>query len=306
MDGELEQSDTIASSASKLVSHSGGVIAAHFSGKKLGMQAGFEYQEFIYWITDEARYYRPDIVTVLEAGTSNGAYSASVVANLLTSRTGVSYFFRETNTPGGAAVVWRDRFNFVSSTSIPLYVNNGSGCVASNWTALAVKLIDTATNKYVTAVSAHFPTTGPCAWENMKVINNTLASLGGDIKIIGVDANKNDANRDSAGNFQSWDCWYKGAVGDLAHAGCDSSGNLNYKDVAYRACYQASPTGIPACLYSSHWTYNGTPKNRWDFIFTKGAYSIDTVTTLAFSTADIDNDQIYYSDHRGIHAKLNY
>lgn len=288
--------------------------------KNMGTHPGFDYTEFVAYITDPARSrYFPDIVTLQEVARP---VSCTEFVRELEQRTLVDYRCFETTLQGGAGVAYRTgRLSFQKQLAWTLIKKQGDTCkldtdpVGDLWTGLVLRLKDDVNAKFVNVASLHLPVRDQdlppvdCAWDNMKLANAKIDSLGAaKMRIMAGDWNHHDATPAEGGPFQFWECWYKGTNVDLSDCG---SQNLAWKDPMYRLCSRTNTTAstIYNCLRLNHLS---TGRRRIDFLFAKAyAMDLDNAVTVSWDDADVSAgenppDGESYSDHRGQGVLLTY
>jgi hypothetical protein len=294
--------------------------------KNMGTHPGFDYTEFVAYITDPARApYFPDIVTLQEVARP---VSCTEFVRELEQRTPAAEDYRcfETTLQGGAGIAYRTgRLSFQKQLAFTLYRRNlvDGTCKLDGgsdiWTGLVLRLKDDVNAKYVNVASLHLPvlddddddpnTTVACPWDNMKLTNAKIDSLGAaKMRIMAGDWNHSDATPATGGPFQFWECWYKGTNVDLSDCG---NQNLGWKDPMYRLCSRTNTTAsaIYNCLRANHLS---TGLRRIDFLFAKAyAMDLDNAVTVSWDDADVSAgenppDGERYSDHRGQGVLLTY
>jgi endonuclease/exonuclease/phosphatase family metal-dependent hydrolase len=303
--------------------------------KNMGGHPGFDYTEFVAYITDPARsLYYPDIVTLQEVGRPASEWPANSCERFverLEARTSVDYRCFETTLPGGgtlqggAGIAYRTgRLSFQSKLAYTLIKKQGDVCkpdetVPDLWTGLVLRLKDDVNQKFVNVASLHLPVVDEdkppvdCAWDNMKLANAKIDSLGtAKMRIMAGDWNHSDATPDKGGPFQFWECWYKGTNVNLSDCG---NQNLGWKDPMYRLCSRTNTTAsaIYNCLHGpAEPNHLSTPLRRIDFLFAKAyAMDLDGAVTVSWEDADVSAgenppDGERYSDHRGQGVLLTY
>jgi hypothetical protein len=177
-----------------------------------------------------------------------------------------------------------------------------------------VKLHDKVANKDVTVQSVHWPTStsgggNGCADENIdKTVDMaTSGSFGGNLRIVGMDANVTDLSTPGS-TSSSFHNWYKKVNGQIVGS------TYQYRDAIYSAC-----GGSKSCLINN-WT-NNSPR-RIDYLLANKYTGITggvmpAVTnghTVTFNEGDAadntvtgsDREDLDYSEHRAVWAYVNY
>lgn len=291
--------------------------------KNMGNHPGFDYTEFVAYITDPARsLYYPDIVTLQEVGRPDVPNDDCTILVLkLETTTGLDYRCFQTTLKGGSGIAYRtSRLSFKSDLTFRL--KTYAGCQPDDnpgdwWAALALRLKDDVNGKYVNVASFHLntPQYHSCVWDNMKLTDEKINGLGSaQMRIMAGDLNNEAATVDpNSFAFSFWECWYNGTNVDRTDCG---NQNLGWKDPMYRLCSQSnsSASSIFNCLRADHWTFRGDKppleRKRFDFLFVK-AYAIGNQVTASYEDADVSAgesppDGELYSDHRGQGALLTY
>jgi hypothetical protein len=275
-----------------------------------------DYRGFLTYITDPARTYLPDVITLQESGTASlGVASCQQLVTELENRTSprVDYDCKQTTEQGGAAVVFRTgrlTYQTGSGTKLPIYVRDGAGCTtpSTSWYAQPARFLDSY-GRYVNVAAVHFHPNGlSCGLENANLVNNKLVSgLGSSsLQIMGGDWNEKDAQATNNNNtFTSWNCGYAATNWAL---GCYAQ--FGYKDPMYQQCKLQVTTEADrySCLHIYHWSFTPDPINapsvhdRRDFLFAKPS----SITISNQVTVDSYPNPMPWSDHRAQGALLQF
>jgi hypothetical protein len=212
------------------------------------------------------------------------------------------------------AVIYRaGRFDKVGDKHVwQSWAHKGGECVRNNQARtrnVMIKLHDKIADRDISVASLHWSTfqgDGPdpaCAKKNVIEADEKLhkRGYGGALVIFGGDFNEPDRQDD--GDLRPW----------YAEVNGDADGPLNYRDPVYRAC--ADDGGLQACL-DDNWTIGG--ERRIDMLFAKDGDGCRARTrrahTITFNeaedaaqevTGDAD-ENLNYSDHRGVRAEVYY
>lgn len=121
---------------------------------------------------------------------------------------------------------------------------------------IAVRLSDKVAKKDVTVASFHWPTSGPwrgpyCAEENIREAQDRTAALGGDLTILGGDAN-------SRVDSKSSEPWWQNAI------------DGGFYDVIGQTCGASCPTSA-----------NTFEERRIDYLLVKGGRRFTEATTIS-------------------------
>jgi hypothetical protein len=287
----------------------------------MGNHPGFNYRDFVAYITDPNRHYFPDVVTLQEVGRPDVENDDcwSFVLELEARTGGQDYGCIEAHLRGGAAIAYRiDRLTYQTHQRFTTYKRIDGKCIfdpqADPWTALALRLKDklapATAQKFVNVASLHLDDT--CTWDTMKLVNAKLNSIGtAQMRVMAGDWNQRAAiPDDGSGSFTDWECWYKGTNVNLTPAACGPS--LQWKEPLYRLCAQTNSerSAIYTCLDRGHWSHRTANTPRIDYLFVK-ALSIQNQVTVDYDDADESagqprSDTEDYSMHRGEGALLQY
>jgi hypothetical protein len=284
-----------------------------------------DWKDLVWWFKTEN--YSPDLFLVQQLG---GTGDATTLTDFMTNSLvgiydyviaeGSPAFYAASNCPETKSyqtngIIFRTgRFSKLGSKMVwEAYKGQGGSCVRDSESRsknIMQKFTDIIANKTVTVISLHWPlgSAGPandpaCAKANIIDAHNkiTASGWGGDLRIIGGDANEPDL----VGNASTgWRPWYQYVNGSI------SGSTLNYRDPVYKTCEGTS--NVKSCLYNNH----VTTASRIDFIFAgkpTGMAGTNFGDTILFDDADAaavvyegSDHAANYSDHRAQTARILY
>ncbi|MGH8793423.1 MAG: hypothetical protein ACRDXX_12365 [Stackebrandtia sp.] len=214
------------------------------------------------------------------------------------------------------AIIYRtDRLELVDDSvgTWQSHVDVGDGCEENDQDrTVNVKALfnDKVADKTVGAASLHWATAasgGPaCSAENADAAAAELskdAYADAELTVTGGDFNFADAASNGGEDYHPW---YKSLNGDL-------EGEHGYRDAVFAGCAEA---GDPSACRADNWTIGGN--RRIDFIFAKTRDGgMPAVTDQHTPTGDegdeadlhftdTDRQDVDYSDHRGVRARVHY
>lgn len=277
-----------------------------------------DWQDLVYYMKTQT--YSPDVFIVHQM---SGATQAAQLAQFIEDNLPGLYASivaednpEPMNSPCGPAkdyqtnaIIYRTgRLQPISGTKDTWQVYKGANgsCVMNTQSrSIGVRMAftDLITNKKVVLGSSHWPTNqeGPagdtgCAEKNIQLTDSKMRAVSGANLIVwGVDANESDYNG------SAYKDWYNQANSQIS-----STTNYSWNDPVYEAC-----SGGRSCL-DDNWTVGSG--SRIDFLFFNAAAHSTNGHTVTFNEADAadlqftgsDRDDLNYSDHRAISARVYY
>ncbi|QRO01705.1 hypothetical protein JRI60_23115 [Archangium violaceum] len=277
-----------------------------------------DWQDLIYYMRTQE--YSPDVFIVHQM--SGAAQAAELARYMQDNLPGLyDYVVAEANpeamnSPCGPAkdyqtnaIIYRTgRLQPISGTKATWQVYKGAGgsCVPNHQSrSIGVRMAftDVITHKKVVLGSSHWPTAqeGPssdraCAEKNIQLTDTKMRGISdANLIVWGVDSNEGDyAN----GAYKDW---YK-----QANSWIPSTIDYNWNDPVYEACSESR-----SCL-DDNWTGGGG--GRIDFLFFNAAATSSHGKTITYNEGDAadlqftgaDRDDLNYSGHRAVSARIHY
>ena len=249
-----------------------------------------DWRGWIRFIKDQGLA-EPDIVLLQDVESDP---ERTHLGNVFGEAFGGSWASRGTDPEWQTAIMWRSgRFSFVDSRVWHGF--GGGACLdgSQDAPAIQVKLHDDVAGKSVSLVSLKTPPSVPddCVWKNMKKVDDNFEPpWGGDLCVIGTDANSPDWHA------ADWARWYRRTVRSEAGR-LEADDTLGFCDPVLDVC------GHDRARMEEHLTLGPT---RVDFLLmrTGGRKAPHVVRQMTLPRGNAHG--VKWSDHRSVHAEIAY